>query len=113
MNSSLHIQAIVTDEVTAVEVHGVDLDGLYDRDHSGKGWSKKHPTDPVNPDLAYNLAMARALQDLANQYGRVAANIAGFPVEVALDAENPETGEAAALAHFPADLFDFAEEVAY
>jgi hypothetical protein len=103
MNSSLNVTAIVTDEVTAVEILGVGVDGLVDWDRTSTGWAKKHPRDPVDPEIAYNLAMSRALQSLANLYARNAAEIAGFPVEVDLEATNPD-GSHAALIHVPLDL---------
>ncbi len=109
MNSSLNVMAVVTDEVTAVEIAGVGVDGFLDRDLTATGWSKKHPRDNVNPDIAFNLAMARALQDLANKYARTAADIAGFPVVVDLDGVEGEAGEQAAVVHFPLDNINYAE----
>lgn len=111
MNTSLNVTAIVNEEVAAVEVNGVTQDGFYDDDRKGVGWAKKHPTDSPNPEIAYNLAMARALQDLANQYARNAADIAGFPVVVDLDAYNPETDDQASLVHLPADIVSTFEGV--
>lgn len=103
MNSTLNVTAILSEEVAAVEITGVGIDGWLDRDRKATGWSKKHPQDVDNPEVAYNLAMARALQDLSNQYARNAANLAGFPVQIDLDAEGPDKGTHAALLHHPED----------
>lgn len=114
MNSSLSVTAIITDEVTAVEIKGVGPEGWFDNDRTATGWSKKHPRDDADPEISFNLAMARALQELASKYAQQAADIAGFPIEVELDAAHPETGTAAALVHFPAaDPFDLEEEVVF
>lgn len=112
MNSSLNVTAVITNEVAAVEVTGVSADGLYDRDFQGTGWSKKHPHDQPNEDIAYHLAMARALQDLANQYARQAASLAGFPVEIDLDGIEYK-GEPVAIKHYPQVSDNFEEEVSY
>ncbi len=102
MNTSLHVNAIISDDVAAVEINGVGLDGFLDRDRTATGWAKRHPNDEVNPEIAYNLAMSRALQQLANEYGRNAAIIAGFPVTIGLGVEAEEApGLEAAILHYP------------
>jgi hypothetical protein len=113
MNSSLNVTAIVTEEVTAVEIKGVGIDGFYDPDHTATGWSKKHPTDQADPEIAYNLAMSRALQTLANSYARNAANLAGFPVVVELDALTENGKDVAVLVHTPVEYVDIEEKVSY
>jgi hypothetical protein len=116
MHSSLNITALVSPEVAAVEVHGVDVRGLYEDDMKGTGWSKRHPEDLPNEELAFNLAMARALQDLANEYARKAADLAGFPVVVDLTGVAGDDGLEAAVVHYPAPIANtntVEEKVAY
>lgn len=84
MQASISVTAVVTDEVTAVELSGTTVDGFPDYDRNATGWAKKHPRDFPDTEIAFNLAMARALQQLANKYGQQAADLAGFPVEVDL-----------------------------
>lgn len=84
MQSSIRVTAVVTDEVTAIELYGTTVDGFQDSDRVSTGWAKKHPRDLPDTEIAFNLAMARALQQLANKYGQQAADLAGFPVEVDL-----------------------------
>src|SRR5690606_8923316 len=93
VNSSLQITAIVNEEVAAVEVSGITPEGFYDGNFKGVGWAKRHPTDSPNPERAFYLALSRAFQDLATQYGRVAASTAGFPVVVTLDAESSTSND--------------------
>ena len=45
--------------------------------------------------------MSRALQQLSNKYGQQAADLAGFPVEVALELEG---GFEAYIQHSPDDV---------
>ena len=117
MNSSLNVTAIINDEVAAVEISGVTIDGFFDNDFKGVGWAKKHPTDNPNRDIAYNLALSRALQDLANQYARHAADIAGFPVVIDLEGfAEGDDGETPVLVHFPVtavELITTDEEVSF
>lgn len=99
-SSSLNVTAIVNEEVAAVEIHGVTIDGYFNNDLKGVGWAKRHPTDAPNPEISYHLAVSRALQNLAMQYARAAADIAGFPVVVDLGAVD-DAGEPAAVIHYP------------
>jgi hypothetical protein len=85
MQSIIRVTAVVTDEVTAVELTGTTVDGFDDTDRTSTGWAKKHPKDEPDEEIAFNLAMSRALQQLSNKYGQQAADLAGFPVDVALD----------------------------
>jgi len=61
----LSIEAMATnDAATAV---------VYSGGKSGAGAAKRHPTDKPKPLVGQNLAIARALEDLAKQYHKQAA----------------------------------------
>lgn len=61
----IDVQAMVTkDAATAV----VRVFGGPD----GQGSAKRHPTDKPKPDVGLNLAIARALEDLATKYHKQA-----------------------------------------
>jgi hypothetical protein len=100
MQSIIRVTAVVTDEVTAVELTGTTVDGFDDTDRTSTGWAKKHPKDLPDEEIAFNLAMARALQQLSKKYGQQAADLAGFPVEVSLGLE---AGMEVYLQHTPDD----------
>ena len=52
---------VQTEEVTAAEVN-LKFRGRY---YKGIGDAKRHPTDEHDPTYAHNLALARALMELA------------------------------------------------
>jgi hypothetical protein len=99
--TNLDVHAIVTDEVTAVEITGVGIEGWTDLDLKGAGWSKKHPKDEPDTEIAFRLAMARALESLSMAYARSAADLAGFPVLVKLEGTVDPEGDPAAVLVFP------------
>lgn len=74
MKTVIEINALVSDESAVAEATVVRGAGMGDTPpiSNGTGWSKKHPHDTPDKVVGYNLAMARVLRDLADQYETVA-----------------------------------------
>lgn len=78
----LPVTVVVTDEVTAVELGSVNTPYTYYDKFTKTGWAKKHPKDTPNASLSLNLALARALANLSDEYARRAAEETDGPVKV-------------------------------
>lgn len=60
--SELNHIVLQTEEAAVAQVT-LEYEG---KDYKGTGDAKKHPTDPHDPRYAHNLALARALVELAH-----------------------------------------------
>lgn len=65
MNNTIQTEAMAGDNTAVVEV---STPGFVGGDLKGSGWAKKHPKDKPSKEVGYNLAMARALRDLADKF---------------------------------------------
>lgn len=75
---NLPVTVVVTDDGAAVEIapaHIPHPNGTVDLlvHEPSTGFSKRHPKDEPDHLIAFNLAMARALNDLADRYAEAAA----------------------------------------
>jgi Domain of unknown function (DUF1876) len=78
---NIPVDVIVTDEATVAEASFVEYERARDR-QTVTGYAKKHPRDEVNAEIGFNLAVARALSALADEYAKRAAEAVGGTVEV-------------------------------
>jgi hypothetical protein len=89
MQTKIEVTAVVTDEVVAIEVNGVDrlgeVAGWSSNAPKATGWAKKHPKDEPNTDISFNLAMARALYQLSLLYAYKVEEVADFELNYAHD----------------------------
>lgn len=78
------VTVLVTDEATVAETEFVQYpDAEHDlTPYRATGYAKKHPLDAPNAETAYNLAVARALSELSDEYARRAATAVNGTVEV-------------------------------
>lgn len=64
-----HIEAMATNDAATAVVYG-------NGNKSGAGSAKRHPIDKPKPQVGMNLAIARALEDLAKKYHKAAEKAA-------------------------------------
>lgn len=83
---TIPIDVTVTDEVAVAETsgpsYGYNGSVLAGAVPTGRGWAKKHPNDRPNQVVGFNLAIARALQELADVYASRAAKEVGASIVV-------------------------------
>jgi hypothetical protein len=72
MNKTIHMTVLTSDETAVVEATAPLLSEQGEGSVKGTGWSKKHPSDSPDQEVGYNLAVARALRDLADTYEAMA-----------------------------------------
>lgn len=73
MNKTIHLTALISDESAVVEVTAPTASEQGEGSLRVTGWSKKHPNDLPDRDIGFNLAAARALRALADEYEKRAA----------------------------------------
>lgn len=66
MNKTISLTALVSDESAVVEAQTSSYSNIGTV--SATGWSKKHPNDEADNETGYNLAVARALRSLADEF---------------------------------------------
>lgn len=68
MNKTIHLTALVSDESSVVEATGPSFHETGEGSVKATGWAKKHPKDEPDAYVGYNVAVARALRSLADEY---------------------------------------------
>ncbi|MFN2638119.1 MAG: dsRBD fold-containing protein [Gemmatimonadaceae bacterium] len=81
MNKTIYLTALVSDETAVVEASAPTRTENGEGSLSGTGWAKKHPNDKPDVEVGYNLAVARALRDLADSYELLANEAMENPVK--------------------------------
>lgn len=66
MNKMVNLTVLQDGEAAVAEARGGTLTGLGEL--KGTGSAKKHPKDTSDAEVGFNLAVARALRALADQY---------------------------------------------
>jgi hypothetical protein len=66
MNRLINVSVLLSEDATVAEARGSTLSNIGEL--SGTGAAKKHPKDTPEPEVGFNLAVARALRSLADQY---------------------------------------------
>ncbi len=80
MNKTVHLTVLVSDETAVVEAQAPSFTENGEGSVKGAGWAKKHPNDKPDAEIGYNVAMARALRDLADKYDSRATEAMNNPV---------------------------------
>lgn len=81
MNKTIHVTSVVSDETAAVEVNAPAFREQGEGSLTATGWAKKHPNDKPDSEIGYNLAVARALRNLADQYEKCADEAMNNPLQ--------------------------------
>ena len=81
MNKTIAITALVSDESAVVEVQTSSYSNIGNI--TATGWSKKHPNDKPDAEIGYNVAVARALRDLADKFDERAEAASSQPLVTA------------------------------
>ena len=66
MNKSITLTVLLDGEAAVAEARGGTLTGIGEL--KGTGSAKKHPKDTSDAEVGFDLAVARALRALADQY---------------------------------------------
>lgn len=87
MNKTVSFTVLVSDETAVVEATAPTLRESGEGSVKGSGWAKKHPKDKADQEVGYDVAMARALRALADEYDKRAEEAMANPVQhIFLDA---------------------------
>lgn len=79
---NVEITVLSTPEATVAEARSAQMNDSLGENFTVNGYAKKHPKDKDNPEIGFNLAVARALVSLADEYAMRAAKAVGGSVEV-------------------------------
>ena len=91
MNRSISLTVLLDGEASVAEARGTTLSQVGELKATGS--AKKHPKDPSEDEVGFNLAVARALRALADQYEKraeQAQHFANFPQRWAIS-QSPGT----------------------
>lgn len=86
---NVEVTVLATPEATVAQARSIPGAPNFGDQFTANGYAKKHPKDTDNPDIGFNLAVSRALADLAAEYAQRAANEVHGSVEVAGVEYNP------------------------
>lgn len=79
MNKTVSFTVLVSDETAVVEATAPTLRESGEGSVKGSGWAKKHPNDKPDQEVGYDVAMARALRALADEYDKRAEELMTNP----------------------------------
>ena len=88
MNKMINLTVLLDGEASVAEARGGTFSNIGEL--SATGSAKKHPKDTSNSEVGFNLAVARALRALADQYEKraeIATDYANFPQRWAISAD--------------------------
>jgi hypothetical protein len=91
MNKMVNLTVLLDGEASVAEARGGTFSNIGEL--SATGSAKKHPKDTSEPEVGFNLAVARALRALADQYEKraeQAQHFANFPQRWAIS-QSPGT----------------------
>lgn len=87
---NVEVTVLATSEATVAQARSINpgVEGFPEQ-FTANGYAKKHPKDTDNPDIGFNLAVARALAELSAEYAQRAASEVHGSVEVSGVEYNP------------------------
>ena len=91
MNKTVSLTVLLDGEASVAEARGSTLNNIGEL--SATGSAKKHPQDASDNEVGFNLAVARALRSLANQYEQRAEIAQNNPQRFVLAGDPLASGE--------------------